>query len=289
MDRRSIVASGLVLASAFQLGACWLFQSDADLPTVGTDASTDHASDGPSLRDAGGDVDAKVMQDAAPDSTVLGEGGLPDAGGPSLCDDSGFLFCDGFEHGLDAWTITLDNGGTLEADSTRVFRGDYSLHVSLPEVVDAGDIKAILLRNGDRPPHYFERAFAYFNSSPPKYSMQMLTLNLGHSGVEAYMRGSTAGRIALSTYGIPDAGANISAESMPLSQWVCLEMELDGTDATLWVDGTETPAPIAFALPDGGITMQVGLLYLNPLVKTLAYEAWFDEFAVNGTRIGCEH
>ncbi len=303
-SRAAVLAGAAALAGG--AGGCWLVSSLGDLPVAG-DASTE----GGQSRDAGdAAADRKPGRDARADGGSDADGGMPDgpgppdhggpgdgavaeAGGPSLCADSGFLFCDGFENGLDAWSSYGKGGGAVAIDNSFAFRGTSSVHVSLPAVGDASTgapLQAVLYRlqgRGSASSPLYERVFAYFPGHPLP-STSLLTLDApADAGAVGYMRGDS-GDIALLTYDTPGAHSVPSSNPMPTSSWVCLEMRVDGTTADFWVDGEATSLSIALPLTSLMVDMQLSISYSKPVAGASVYDAWYDEFVANGTRIGCE-
>jgi hypothetical protein len=94
----------------------------------------------------------------------------------------------------------------------------------------------------------------------------------------------------VSGFGVPDAGGAVSSTQLPLGEWVCLELEVD-TNAhhlNVWMNGNEL-GDMSAAVDVGKLDLlSVGLGYGGASDAWPAYDAWFDEIAVDANRIGCD-
>lgn len=241
------------------------------------------------LTDDGGASDGIALQDApaAHDGPVFD---APLGGGPSRCLAAGVLFCDGFEFGLGLWTPQL-TGGQAAPDTTRAYRGTFSLHAHVDAVSQSGPVKAVEQHYQSLPADVFVRMFVYLPSPFPPSSPAFVDVLGGSSpyaGVQ--LRGQPPGVVAATAYNGPTDDWQ-SATPMPLDQWTCLEIESDGPSQTFraWLDDvplTDLTLTFPSALPPLG-TVQVGLGYFTPSVPQGASDVWIDEVAVDGSRIGC--
>jgi hypothetical protein len=225
--------------------------------------------------DAGGDGGA-----GAGDS----EGG---AGGPSLCDASTFVFCDGFEDGLGA-TSGANGGGVVTVDSTHVRRGAFALHSSMPATTRGSNMGAGILHGQAWPAHVFVRFFAFF-PSPCVVGIDLLSyLDATSAGLVLYILPGDP-KLGVSNFGVPDAGSAISSTRLPLGEWVCLELEVDSAAHRLNVWMNDNALGDLSQQADVGKLnlLGVGLGYGNASDAWPPYQAWFDEVAVDANRIGC--
>jgi hypothetical protein len=254
--------------------------------------------------DAAGDV--ALGDDVTPDTTgVSGDGPLPTedggadvaapesgvvAGGPSLCATANVLFCDGFENGLGAWTAEA-NGGHSSPDKARAFRGSSSLHATVDAVKQPnGPVNAKQVHFQQLPADVFVRVFLYVPSPFPPANPDLIEItvdNAPYPGME--VRGQTPGHLAATAFGGPTDDWT-SASLLPLDQWTCLEVEVDGPNQAFraWMnDAAIADMTRSFTQPvsTAGI-VKVGLAYFGPAANQAPTEVWVDEVAVDGARIG---
>jgi hypothetical protein len=250
-----LFAYGAGLASIAVLGGCWLFAALGDVPT----------ETGPS------------------------QGGDAGYGGPSRCDASSFAFCDGFEQGLGAWTQAAKGGGTLSVDSAHVARGQFALHSKLPPVATAGaTVQAVVTHSQHWPQPMWVRFFLYLSPSGATHASltDLLTLNdtAPLSGTNIYLLGD-GGDVALATFGA--SVGSMTAGALPTNEWACLELEVDGANAQIWINDAPI-VKIAFPVDTVALLANLGLNYVQAQVGDGDYDAWFDEFAVDDQYIACD-
>jgi hypothetical protein len=262
----------LPLVGSGALGCSLLYNTDAltsGMPDAGTDAGTDAATD--------------AGTDAATDAD-------PGPGGPSLCAASPFVFCDGFEKGYGA---LLDNvgGGAATTDTTHVYRGTFALRSSLAATVDGGGRMAAQVEQMQTwPPHVFVRVFAFVPTPVPPQGAGLLNyLDVTETaGLSMYVPGSDPSSLFVSSFGVPSPNTAQALLPVALGGWICVELEVDSTThaVNVWVDG-DALNDLSETVPVGSLgILSVGLNYDKPPAGP-AYEAWFDEAAVDTTRIGC--
>jgi hypothetical protein len=256
-----LAAAGCGLSGV--LSCSLLYSADA-ISGAPSDASSDAPSD---------------ASEAAPSP----EGGT-DA--PTPCDPS-FVFCEGFEHGLDAWTPDTKNGGTVTTDSTHAYRGAYALHTFLPG--HTVDLHAAIKYKQPWGSPVYVRFFVYLTSPlHPAYMSLLFFTEPAPSGAA----------LALATNGPPgdnltfdslaaDGGGSGALSSIPLDTWVCLEVAIDGTSGSLWMNGSAKPlATVGFVAPTDTVTLGLGP-HVGGSTIDAAYDAWFDDVAVSHQAIGC--
>ncbi|HEX8794004.1 MAG TPA: hypothetical protein VF765_23845 [Polyangiaceae bacterium] len=231
-----------------------------------------------------------------PDATPHDEGGASEAGPPSLCPGSSFLFCDGFEQGLTNWTSVASTGGGVSVDSVHVHRGTKALHANVYAVTEAGATAyAMVQKYGPQPwpTHFFTRFFAYVPSPDPPTTAGLLDLienGAPYSGTELRLS-PPRDAIGMQTYGT-DAGLVTWQSTQALAtldQWTCFEVEVDTLAETehVYVNDDEVTDLMrsGLTLPQLGNT-SVGLSFFRANVQN-AVDAWIDEVAVDSARIGC--
>jgi hypothetical protein len=219
-----------------------------------------------------------------------GDSGTPaDAGpgNPSLCDASHFVFCDGFENGFGAQTIAR-GGGAPTVDSTHVYRGAFAFRASLP-ATDAGATMSALVELGQAwPAHVFMRLFAFLPVPLAPSGAGLLNyVDAVGAGVVLFVPGNNPG-LFLQSFNLPDSGIARSSTPAPLGGWICVEMEVDTLAhvVNVWMNENAL-SDLTETLPVGNLSLlNVGLSY-NGAPAGPAYEAWFDEIAVDTSRIGC--
>jgi hypothetical protein len=226
-----------------------------------------------------GRSNAEGGADAVADAAEAGDASAP-------CDPS-FLFCDGFEDTLDAWAPVTLNGGTATIDSTMAHRGRSSLHARLP--ADTVDIRAGLSPSSPPPswgrPTYY-RFFLYLNVAHTSYLAVLLLAEPAPSPSELILSADYGPYLTLDTQSTPDGGHSGALSTFSLHQWTCVELEVDGANATVWMNG-DRQAIVSFAQPTENLKMDLGLR-ANGGPSDPAYDAWFDDVAVANTRIGCD-
>jgi hypothetical protein len=229
----------------------------------------------------------------SPDGAAGGDAGGEDAGGDaggdtsvvSTC-DSPHVFCDGFEHGLGAWNQDTANGGTVTVDTLHRFRGNSALHASLP--AGATNIKAALTRTQSWGRPVYIRFFVYLTS--PLYPADLGLLQVQEPAPsQAILFLYTNGfpnYVAFGSQSAPDASTSGPLVEVPLETWVCMEVALDGTNATLRMNGGDTPlATVTFVASTENVLLNLGLHVSQS--SNPAFDAWFDEVAVDNHPIGC--
>jgi hypothetical protein len=289
-------------------GDAWTSGPQQPVESGGEASEAGAAGDG-AVRDAQASGDSGRGEDGASYDAATADVsiGLPDArspsdsgsgltpGGPSLCANAGFLFCDGFEGTLSAWAVDT-SGGEVSIDTTRAFHGTHSLHAHTDPVA-AGLMpfqKAYVDHVQTLPLTMFARAFLYI---PSPYAGQSAAgvLNtfqpgLPYAGAEIDLLPGTE-RLAFNGFDDPSLNGNIaSSTALTLDAWHCLEMEIDGENQAFhaYLDGVELhdlSHDLAGMPPTLGV-LQVGLGFSQAFVQPAA-DLWVDEVAVNGSRIGC--
>ena len=212
------------------------------------------------------------------------EGG---AGGPSLCDASSFVFCDGLESGFGA-TPVGNGGGAPTLESARVYRGQFALLSSMPATTAGSNMAAQILASQSWPAHLFVRFFGYLPSPWPVGADLFTALDGTNNGVALYLTENDAA-LSIINFGPSTNGIAISSTRAPLAQWLCFEMEVDSTgqNVNVWMNGSMVN-DLSGATPIGDPQLlSVGLLYDSPPAAWPAVDAWFDEVAVDTSRIGC--
>jgi hypothetical protein len=220
-------------------------------------------------------VDAAVTHGDAgsamqPFATDRGAFGL---GGASLCEDAGFLLCDGFEGAqidMATWTLDTWGAGSAAIDASRAARGKQSVHITEPSAVARVMLRETktLAATGD---HFFGRFFLYLTANIDPLQCNGECTNLVHWTAAAaggkYMEGGQTyqpdvravgavnQRLLLNLDGGPKAEVGIDDSNAPagytdldashVNQWMCFEFEYagqgDAAEIRVWWDGLEHP------------------------------------------------
>jgi hypothetical protein len=274
---------------------------DATSNDAGDGSSDGASSDGTSLDSqaqdgAGPDAPSDAGSDAITDASADSPDDSPfDAGNPSLCADSLFVFCDGFEQSiLTNWTAIATGGGEATLDAVHVYRGAHALHVSTDPVVEAGINPSAQVHKygpGLYPTHIFTRFFAYMPSPAPTYIMNFIDLiqNGGaYTGLELRVEPTTVfGEVTFST--TANQAWQSADASFTYDQWVCLEIEVDTGAETqhVYMNDSEITdlAQTNLALGTVG-DLGIGLGFTQPGPQP-RFDAWIDEVAVDTAYIPC--
>jgi hypothetical protein len=273
----------------------------AENPTPADDASTSDAGavDGPTV-----DPDAQPSSDAAVPNDASGADGATALGGPSKCGaSSGFRLCDGFEGATidnTLWPNTFTNNATVALDAMHVARGSKALHVhtGVNGADNAGTNGGLRTTHGFPFPNgdLWGRAFVYMAKASPDAHTNLIEAvgDLAGGGQSHYRLGVTTNHLLSGNY-IPGDYADRSTMTMPLDGWTCFEWHFDGKNDEyhFFVNGNErtemailgnhTPqwtAP-SFAY------LEIGLHLYHDLPNEPVLDAWYDEIALDGTRVGC--
>jgi hypothetical protein len=224
--------------------------------------------------------------------------------GQSLCANSGFQLCDGFEgSAVDTrtWTVPgqLAINVKYETDPNYKYRGARSLHARLDAVPDAGATFAGG-RLGWRMPlpeqSFWTRSFLLV---PPGYTSSASPIGAnniaGQGGAELVIDVADGNVFGINDYYQPRTFQPGAA--VPFGTWTCVEMHFDMGTASgtleLYVGGQQVAtianAPTGIGAKDFPLTdFLVGLSFFNarPMGPT---EIWIDEVALDSQRIGCDN
>jgi hypothetical protein len=225
---------------------------------------------------------------SGPRSEPPEEGGSDaEAGGDAAACDPSFLFCDGFEETLDAWTPDTLNDGSVAIDPSRAHHGASSLHARLP--ADTLDIRAEVFPTQSPSwgrPVYF-RFFLLLTSAHQSFLPVFLLEEPAPSPSKLFLSAQYAPYLDLDAQSTPDGGQSGNVTQISVNSWVCVEIEVDGANATLWVNGAARPVTsVSFAEPTENLRMTLGTR-ANGGATDPAYDAWFDDVAVANAQIGC--
>ncbi len=295
-------ASALVGATA-ALVAC---SGASDDPTIagGGDGDALVVPEGGSAGDGGGgggDDAGPTGDDAGGDSGKATDGG---PGGPSKCGGSAFRVCDGFESGsVDPaiWGTTLKSNATVTVDAMHVARGSKALHVHTG--VSGSDTAGT--NGGIRTTHGFPfpgdqiwgRAFVYMAGQSPDMHTNMIEAvgALTDGGAASHYRIGVSTSHDISGNYIPGDYGDHSSTVMPLDAWKCFEWHFDGQNSEyhVYVDGNELTdmaitsghAP-AWTAPSFAY-IEIGLHLYHDLTSIPTLDVWYDEVALDTSRVGC--
>ncbi len=185
----------------------------------------------------------------------------------------------------------VTGGGATTVDPTRVYRGAFALQSSMPAITGAAAVAAQVLQGQAWPTHTFARVFAYLPSplSPDGADVLNYVNGVTELGVVLYVRNDDP-VVFLSTFGGPNPRTAMSATSVPLGEWICFETEIDGVAqvVNVWMNGnalSDLSEPVALG---NWTELSVGLTSAAGSTESGPYEAWFDELAIDTSRIGCD-
>ncbi len=304
MLRRMRGARGLLFASVAAIVAvagCSLGRNgiggggtpEQDALPAGDDETPDASGGGGDGGDSGNGVDGGERDGGA------GEGGGDAGGNPSLC-GGGFLFCDGFESGIDAstWQVGTTMEGHVAVDSTYVYRGAKALHASLDAFQGGlayGPSAQLLHHDMSWPGHIFVRAFVYAPQPLPANFTTLFTVGqYGGNPVGLQLNVAPGAAEAWAETIFADGqndGTWLDSTTMASAQWACVEIEVDSGagKVKVSVNGTVLAMlnhPIGMVMP-ALQQLAIGLYIFNPPASQGATEIWVDEVAVDGSAIGC--
>jgi hypothetical protein len=265
-------------------------------------------SSSPETTDGGADAqtdDVTTNDVATNDVGTTNDAGTADAIAPSKCGGSSYRLCDGFEEtaiDTNLWSMTLTKNATVKLDKTHVARGAQALWVHTG-LGDAGDTAGTI---GDlRTTHMFPfpqnqiwgRAFVYMaNQSPDMHTNLIEAVGMlpGDAGQSHYRIGVSTNHVIAGNY-IPGDYADHSATTMPLDKWTCFEWHFDGqlNEYHFFLEGSEltdmailTDASPQWTAPPFDY-VELGLHLYHDLTTIPNLDVWYDEVALDTSRIGC--
>jgi hypothetical protein len=242
-------------------------------------------------------------------------GGAADSGfyGDSRCATAGVRFCEDFESGTfnpSRWT-QLTHNGTLTIDALHVARGNKAMHA---HVEDAAGNEARLRNTTEFAANhypgntYFGRVFAYVTPAASVTHNGFIdtagTLpnpDGGTTPLSANYGVDMVNRAFVDHFGLKD-GATVlfdtgarSTTPIPIAEWHCWEWKWDGqnNEEHFWLDENEVTDAAVLSNKNWYAPQPFEYLEIGPRLYHTedggfpAYDVWFDEIALNDTRIGC--
>lgn len=277
----------------------------AEMPDLGAsdlvEADLGVSADFASGNDQNGvDSDLTALTDllsAPPDLTVLGA---------SRCASSGLLFCEDFEGASFSSKLTVLSAGTgisASVDAIRAARGNKSWHVIVSP--GTGTYKQRLLKFTDGLPRtpnvLYTRFFLYLTRNPIDVFL-VWSKGVGTVGADTVLvkLGTTGFGVSDDTeltydqHYLTGSGSETTLSSTPVppvGQWLCVERKLDGESGEyrVWIDDVEVSALVV----SGGSWVFPVISELDVGVEIYqaetgaSYDLFFDELAIDSTRIGC--
>ncbi len=239
----------------------------------------------------------------SPSGGTAGTGGIdndPGLGGPARCDGSDLLACDSFESGIDPtlWEQLALNGGVLAVDNTRAARGSNSLKAT---ITGEGASQAQIMHDGTLPTstnNFSVRVFVYTEGPFPEAHFDLLQARGDEElpWVALAMGDDMAsGKFEPLYHGTEIADDALFPEfppMLPANRWVCLEWELRGAtnEIVTYMDGeelTQLTVPTSQDWPAPTYTsITIGLFNYHE-ESTSEFTFWFDDIAIDDSRIGC--
>jgi hypothetical protein len=261
----------------------------------GPDGQADDGAGDDALGDGGGPSPDGVVTNDAPTPDAPGDAPLGEAGdaGPSVCGDSGVLFCDGFENGGGNWNNLSGNGGHASIDGTFAYRGTHSMHAHTDMIGGGTPDAYALFGHSDPawPSSLYVRVFVYFDGPYPGDPSAYLDLAQDNaSGIGVQLNTLPMGPMVdygENVYGGPNQQWQ-SMSTLPLKRWICVELFTDGTQMKTYV----SDQPIGDLTQPFGQNiaplqlLTVGQSFYKAHMQPM-YDAWIDEVAVDGNYIRC--
>ena len=271
--------------------------ADAGAPTrdAGADAggrvdagpSLDAGTDAAAALDAGADAGDDAGDDAGQDAG-------PDDAGPddTSCDDvhAGAIFCDGFETGLGAWSMTTASAtGMVDTVATPAFRGHAALRARTLASTSLAYALASPLGARTSGDLYF-RMWMRIPAGVPVTTVYTLAAHESVAPRNGFDLGTVTASTATATLSTAAHAFSSTDAVFGRDTWACVEAHVliaaSGT-FEVWVDGTAVVADTGRnTLPASG--------YSDLLVGILGVEAgqppttvYLDEVVVDTARIGC--
>ncbi len=295
---------------------------DRAKPDGGAGAGSGNANDGAVGRDAVG-PSAPTGGDNDPGTEPSADGGAgaeepkppaptdPDPQ-PGVCDTA--LLCDGFEEDTPGqapgtpWQTSL-NGGSVQVDSTRAFKGSHSVHIS----AEAKSYARAYMSVSGAPlfpvagNQFFGRMMMYV-SAAPEGSVHWTNIQAegpvaGQTYRSMYRYGGQQNKRLMANYETEGTASDCwqhSATTLPEAKWTCMEWHFDGTTdrMELWLDGKALSDLSVDERGEGCLGNGTGGNWYAPTFDVLrlgwehyqntsAKDLWIDEVAVGSTRLGC--
>jgi hypothetical protein len=213
---------------------------------------------------------------------------------PPSCNPSAATLCEGFENGLNAWTIVADTG-TVTLDATHVHRGALALKVHTSALVSGDYAEAAVSTTAGFPTSsLYARAWIYVPSGfdpGPASLMRVAQSSSPYSTADFQLEGS-----GLSTWS-DLTGSQIYhgiAGVIAHDTWSCVEWQvlLSATGAmNVWLDGTAVaplslPEDLSSSPPPGEIEIGIAAQAISTDIG--ARDLWIDDVAIAGARVGCQ-
>jgi hypothetical protein len=197
------------------------------------------------------------------------------------------LFCDGFEDGMNAWTYTVVEFGTVDATTTRAYRGTHALEATTDGSTNLkyarwGKILSTTLTSGD----LYVRPYMWLSAS----ITDQLSVLVAGNGTEPFPSVYVLNR-ASDVLIHTDAMEFPFPQSVPQNRWLCMELHvvIDATAGSVDVafDGIPTlqSGPANTTVAGGYTNVDVGIHYATPAQE--AGSLSIDEVVVDTTPIGC--
>jgi hypothetical protein len=252
---------------------------DAASPRVDSGAFVDGSSPPPEAS-VDGQIDAGLD---APPADAPAFDAKPE-GGPTGCAGAGYLFCDDFEGTLDAWTPG-GGAGTATIDSTVACSGSKSVHMK--ETVNTATVnnfyETLLVHKASMPSDLYVRVFVRAAVKPVP-DLTILQLTAGANGVQEEIDdGHFDGEnFNFNPYKLWNGPA------MRIGPCECLEIETHAStgDVNVWVD-TKSVNSTNYGTVPSWDTITLGPSVKAKSTTGFTEELWFDDFAYNGSPIGC--
>jgi len=206
-------------------------------------------------------------------------------GGGAAADCSSFALCDDFEGAAPGattspWKVTMGSGYTVEVVSTPVHGGSHAAHMSAPTGTGSGFLTAT---KGFPATDFWGRAWVQVKSAAGGHQC-LIALNYTGNNQVRVLNEMGSGEVAtnLST---TDKLNDASATKVPQDTWFCYEWHQTPSAVHVYIGGTEVTAAAATWAVASINSLQIGIQRFQAGTSKADY--YYDDVAVNTTRIGC--
>ncbi len=234
--------------------------------------------------------------------------------GESRCKNSGFALCEDFESGSLDTATWKPRGAAPTIETVRAARGTHSAHF---HTTDNGLSYITQTKTFPAPNDtYYARVFVWFDALPTAPAWAHWTISGAQAGTaqdapEIRVGGQWDSNHDIELFGVGtdrgdtgdwtnlDADPSGTPKAVPAQEWVCVEWMFDGSSnqTKFWWDGVEHPSLATSSTNHGGSSdafilpqfdaMWIGWWLYQANTDPPAFDVWFDEVAVDYTRIGC--
>lgn len=206
-------------------------------------------------------------------------------GGGGAADCSSFSLCDDFEGAAPGattspWKVTMGSGYTVEVVSTPVHGGTHAAHMSAPTDKGSGYLTAT---KGFPATDFWGRAWVRVKSAAGGHQC-LMALNASGNQVRV-LNEMGSGEVA-TNLSSNDKLNDASATKVPQDTWFCYEWHQTPTALHVYINSAEVTAAAATWSVASISSLQIGIERFQ--AGTAKADYYYDDVAVNATRVGCE-